>query len=234
MAAKVLNILSGGAAFGLVEELRGPFASATGYQIAGHFGAVGAMKQKLLEGAPCDVLILTQSMIRELQASGHAAHDPCADLGPVSTSIAVRTGDPLPAVADGGQLAGALRAADAIYFPDPALATAGIHFAKVLNQLGISEQVASKLRPFPNGATAMAAMAAHVGSAPIGCTQTTEILATPGVQLAAPLPAGYALATVYTAAATAGAANRQAADELVRLLGGAQSAAQRKAAGFDV
>lgn len=234
MSNNVVHILSGGAAFGLIGKLRDEFENSAGCRIGGHFGAVGAMKQKLLDGEACDVLILTQAMIRDLQASGLADKNHCVDLGPVATSIAIRAGDPQPGVGNGEQLAAALLAADAIYFPDPKLATAGIHFASVLESLRISAQVAAKLRPFPNGATAMAAMAAHAGGAPIGCTQTTEILATPGVQLIAPLPVGYALATVYTAAAATGAQNREAACQLVDLLGAVGSAAQRRAAGFEV
>ena len=94
----------------------------------------------------------------------------------------------------------ALRAADAIYFPDPKLATAGIHFAKVLDRLGIRSELEPRLRPFPNGATAMRALAAAREAHPIGCTQATEILNTPGTTLVAPLPGEFALAMIYTAA----------------------------------
>ena len=51
-------------------------------------------------------------------------------------AIAVRAGDPAPPVGDAAELRAALLAADAIYFPDPKLATAGIHFAKVLDGWG--------------------------------------------------------------------------------------------------
>jgi hypothetical protein len=59
---------------------------------------------------------------------------------------------------------------------------------KVLHGLGIAETVASKLRPFPNGNTAMNAMAACEDPHVIGCTQVTEILITQGVDLVANLP----------------------------------------------
>jgi molybdate transport system substrate-binding protein len=128
----------------------------------------------------------------------------------VPTSIAVRASDPSPRVGDEASLRAALVAADAIYFPDPAKATAGIHFNKVLEKLGIHERIASRIRTFPNGATAMRAMADASGH-PIGCTQATEINATPGVKLVAPLPPGFDLVTVYSGAVSASASDREVA-----------------------
>ena len=45
-----LNILSGGAAQGLVGSLAPTFKALTGFDIAGEFGAVGAMADKLRNG----------------------------------------------------------------------------------------------------------------------------------------------------------------------------------------
>ena len=84
-------------------------------------------------------------------------------------------------------------AADVIYFPDPKQATAGIHFAKVLERLGIAHDVAARLQPHPNGATAMRELSQSRDARPIVCTQVTEILATPGVTLVGPLPKGFEL-----------------------------------------
>jgi len=80
----------------------------------------------------------------------------------------------------------------------------------------------------------MVALAAHGagGAAPIGCTQVTEILAVEGVRLVGPLPAGYELASVYSAAIAQNARNRQAAQALIAILTGPQAAAVRTAAGF--
>ncbi len=46
----------------------------------------------------------------------------------------------------------------------------------------------------------MRALAASTARRPIGCTQETEIRATPGVTLVAALPPGCELVTIYTAA----------------------------------
>jgi molybdate transport system substrate-binding protein len=193
-----LTLLSGGAANGLVAALSAQFKSEAGADIDGTFGAVGAMRDRLIGGASADLLILTAALVAELTRAGHVVAGSAADLGTITTGVAVRSGDPLPAVGDADALRSALRAADGIYFPDPKLATAGIHFAKVLDRLGIADEVAPRLRTFPNGQTAMAALAAVAGGRPIGCTQTTEILNTEGVTLVGDLPPEFALATVYT------------------------------------
>ena len=227
-----LHILSGGAAQGLVSTLSPQFENETGYKIAGTFGAVGAMRDKLLAGEPADLLILTRALIEELSARGHVVAGSAADIGMVHTAVAVRDGDPAPAVADAARLRSALLEADAIYFPDPKLATAGIHFAQVLERLGIAAKTADRLKTFSNGATAMAALAAATSPYPIGCTQVTEILNTPGVRLFAPLPTGYELATTYTAGVTARTRSPEIARQLARLLSGGAAASARKNAGF--
>ena len=65
-----LDILSGGAAQGLVAAVALLFKSETGFDIGGSFGAVGAMRDTLVAGAPADVLILTAALIADLGRDG--------------------------------------------------------------------------------------------------------------------------------------------------------------------
>jgi molybdate transport system substrate-binding protein len=193
-----IRILSGGAAQGLVTALAPEFTRATGCDIDGTFNAVGAMRDKLVAGAAADLMILTRALVAELVRAGHVVDGSTADVGVVLTGVAVRAGDPPPPIDDPAAVRDALRAADAIYFADPKLATAGIHFAKVIDVLGLRDELASRLRPYPNGSTAMRELAAAKSVRPIGCTQVTEILATPGAALVGALPKELELATVYT------------------------------------
>lgn len=224
-----LDILSAGAAQGVVTAL----ATEAGVEIAGSFGAVGAIREKFLGGAPCDIIILTQKQIAELATQRLVLPGSCADLGTVLTGIAVRSGDSLPDVSNEGALRAALLAAAEIYFPDAQKATAGIHFTKVLEALGIISEVAARMRTYPNGATAMRELARASGRA-IGCTQVTEILNTQGVVLVAPLPKAFELATVYAVAVSARAANAEAARRFAALLTAEASCALRAKAGFGI
>ena len=228
-----LALLSAGAAKGLVLALQQRFTEASGAQLQATFGAVGAIREQWLAGAPCDVIILTEKQIDEMAAAGEVAPATCAPLGRVRTGIAVRAGAPLPAIADADGLRQALLVASDLYLPDPVRATAGIHCVDVLRRLGIYAQMESRLRAFPNGATAMAQLAKSSASAPIGCTQITEILYTPGVTLAGALPAELELSTVYAAAVSGRARAPEAARQLVALLAGPDAAKTRRAGGFE-
>ena len=230
---QTLHLLSGGAAQGLVGALESQFLVGQGCAISGEFGAVGVMKDRLLSGEPCDVVILTDALITQLTASGHVVAGSARALGVVQTGIAVKAGEPAPNVDDPAALKAALLAAKGVYFPDAVKSTAGIHFMKVLKALGIDVALGDRLKTFPNGATAMGAMAQAPQSGLIGCTQMTEILHTPGVTWVAPLPSEFELATVYTAAMCTRAANAALATALLDLLSRAESAALRQTAGFE-
>ena len=227
-----LHVSSGGAAQGLMAALAREIEVETGCTLAATFGAVGAIRDKLIAGAPADLVILTRAAIDALQRDGHVVDGSAIDLGIVHTGIAVRTGDPLPNLSSAAALRDALRAADVIHFPDPKLATAGIHFSDVLHQLGIADELAGRIKTFPNGAAAMHALAAVRGGSAIGCTQITEIVATPGIALAGPLPREFELATVYTAAVMTRARLPAEARRLVALLAGPQAAGARTSAGM--
>jgi molybdate transport system substrate-binding protein len=228
-----LKLLSAGAAQGIVAALAGDFLQATGYTVDGTFSAVGAIKEKFLGGARADVVVLTHAQIAELAAAGKLLGDSCADLGRVRTGVAVRSGDALPIIDSVHGLRAALSGAGEVYFPDPQKATAGIHFAKVLQALGIAEETAPRFHAHPNGATAMRELAKSRGANPIGVTQITEIRNTPGVTLVGPLPAEFELATIYAAGVACTAAAPEAARRFVALLTGEISLPRRISAGFE-
>jgi molybdate transport system substrate-binding protein len=228
-----VRLLSGGAAKGLVTPLQDRFRAQTGFAVQGDFGAVGVMRDRLLAGEPCDVVILSQALIDQLARDGHVAAASVTPLGAVKTGVAVKSGEGAPGVGTAAELKSALLAATGIYFPDPQKATAGIHFMKVLKSLGVDEELAARLRPYPNGATAMREMAQSSESGLIGCTQVTEIKYTQGVQLIGLLPPEFELATVYTAAVCTRATQPTAAANLIRLLASSEAAGVRASGGFE-
>lgn len=227
-----LNILSGGAAHGLVANLAPAFKAKTGYDISGEFGAVGAMADKLRNGVGTDIIILTKALVAKLADEKLVFPSSISDVGLVETALAVRDSDPKVVVRNTDDLRAAFLAADAIFVPDIEASTAGIHVAKVLAQLGIAEEVATRLKVYPNGATAMRELAASSTTRPIGCTQSTEIIATKGVELSGSLPKGCELATMYTAGVTTSTVHAGEAQTLIELLASPESREQRARAGF--
>jgi molybdate transport system substrate-binding protein len=227
-----LNILSGGAAQGLVGSVAPAFRAQTGFDIGGEFGAVGAMADRLRKGTPTDIVILTAAIVARLAEEKLVVPTSIRDVGLVETALALRSGDPTISVADAAGLREAFLASDAIFVPDTKVSTAGIHVAKILGQLGIADKVADRLKIFPNGATAMRYLAESDARRPIGCTQSTEIISTNGVVLSGSLPPGCELATMYTAAVTTHAAAAQQAQRLIDLLTAADAQELRVRAGF--
>ena len=79
----------------------------------------------------------------------------------------------------------------------------------------------------------MQALAQADASDAIGCTQVSEIIFAPGVQLAANLPQAFELATVYSAAVCTRATHPDAGAALITLLTSHEAAALRSAGGFE-
>lgn len=227
-----LHLLCAGAAKALLLALQPEFERASGVALRATFGAVGAMRDLLDSGAPCDLVVLTRSMIDALAAAGRVDAASCRDIGWVHTGVAVPANAPAPILADVAGLRVLLASARAIYLPDPLRATAGIHALRVLRELGEAE-TADRLRAQPNGAAAMAAMAHDADPAAVGVTQVSEILYTPGLRLLGVLPPPYALATLYSAAVVKGAPQATQAAYLSSLLTGPAQAPLRQRGGFE-
>jgi molybdate transport system substrate-binding protein len=220
-----LNIISAGAAMGLVKQLLGD-------SVTGSYGAVGAMHDKFLAGEPCDILILARKQLDELIAAGPLTGG-ITDIGFVKTGLAVRSDSPAPRVHDSASLRSALLAASRIYTPDMTKSTAGQHVAKMIHSLGIMDAVKGKLSEHPNGAIAMKTMAADTVGHPLGCTQATEILYTVGVKLTALLPTEYELSTLYSVAVPLRSSHAAAALDVIERLVNPSTVASRQAAGFE-
>jgi molybdate transport system substrate-binding protein len=228
-----LHLLCAGAVQGLVAAIETRFQARTGARIVGRFGAVGAMQEALLGGEPCDVLVVTEPMIAALRASRNLRPESAVILGTVRTGLAVRADAEAPDVADGPALAAALRAAPGIYYPDPLRATAGRHFAKVLRRLGLEQAVAARCHTFANGAAAMRALAASQAAGCLGCTQVSEIIATPGLRALAVLPPGYELVTSYAGAITEASMQATLAAQFLALLGSDETRVLRERCGIE-
>jgi len=229
-----LFVLSGGAAAGVVKGLQTEFEKSSGCQILGTYSAVGVMRDRLIAGAPCDLAILTQSLISQLMESGHILAGTSQSLGIIKTGIAVRTGSVHPDVSSRHALVTAFRQASTIFSPDTEKSTAGIHFMNVLKSLGIAEELKDKFQTYPNGADAMQAMVQSSSPNPIACTQVTEILYTPGIDLVDVLPKEFELATNYTLGVCTDAKNPEAAKLLAQWLTGNVSIELRKKGGFEL
>ncbi len=229
-----LNIFSAGAAQSVVSQIAGKFQRESGNLINAAYGAVGAMKARVVAGEPADVIVLTAAMIDELIQQGLVVAGSRIDLGRVGTGVAVRAGTPLPDVGDARVLRGNLLAATAVMCPDPAIATAGKVVLNVLERLGIAGEVQARLQYFPNGYAAMAHLAQSTGMREMGITQVTEIMANRGVTLVGPLPPELQNIAVYSVGLAVHSTHPERSKEFIRRLTGVNARAVLIAAGFDI
>ena len=234
MRGSKLHLLSAGAAQAVATELMREIRADAGVDVRAIFQPVGMLKDKLLAGESCDVVVSTAAMLEEFARDGRVAGASIATLGRVHTGIAVRSGEDGPLIGTAEQLRASLAAAARVYVPDPERSTAGIHCLKVLRALGLYHGVAPRLASYPNGAAAMAALAKSTEDGSLGCTQVTEIKSTPGVVLVGTLPAEFELATPYAAAVCGSARDPELARRFVNMLAGPDSRELRRAAGFEL
>lgn len=232
-AVRTVNALCAGAAQSLVERAAQEFQETTGARVQCRFGPVGVMRDALLAGAPCDVMIVSDVMMDSLAQAGEIRGDTLAHLGRVGTGFAVPTGDQLPDISTPESLRSTVLSSTGVYLPDPVRATAGIHLVSVLEQLDIYDICAPRLRPFPSGAAGMRALAQAKGVRLVGCAQTSEILHTTGVRLVGVLPEPFQLSTVYTAGVSRYPRDGELSARFVELLSGPRSSGIRLAAGFE-
>src|SRR6266508_1135132 len=95
---KELHLLSAGAAQSIATALIPAFNAATGARVHASFRTVGALKEMLLAGKPCDVLVATAAMLKDLARDGRMVPASIRTLGRVQTGIGVRSGEPVPAI----------------------------------------------------------------------------------------------------------------------------------------
>jgi molybdate transport system substrate-binding protein len=232
-AAAELAVYAAGAVKAVVSELAPEFEAASGHRLRFAFGTVGALRDRVLAGEAADVVVLSEAGLEALARQGKAQREDAAPLGAIEVGLAVRKGAPAPDISSEAALRAALLAAASIGWADPARgATAGTHFARVLDRLGLAETVKAKSVVLPFGIEVIDKVAA--GEIALGVSQSSEIATNPGVTLAGTLPAPFALRTVYTAAVTGGGEPTRvaAARSYARVLASEGAARVFRRAGF--
>src|SRR6266567_3270113 len=188
--AAEIKVLSAGAVKAVIVNMGDQFEKESGHKLSVSFGTVGVTRQKLA-AEPADVAI--DEAIRQ----GSVVAGTRNDIARAGVGVGVKEGAPKPDISTPEAFKQTLLAAKSLVYVDPAQgATSGIHFASVLQRLGIADAVKSKTILWPGG---YAAEAVVKGQAEIVVHQISEILPVKGVTLVGPLPGDLQKITVYSA-----------------------------------
>lgn len=194
--AAEITVLSAAAVQAPITEVAEQFERATGHHVRFEFSTAGGVENKLRAGAHPDVAINDQTRLTALTAGHFVADAPARILGVVQIGVAVRKGGQRPDISSADAFKASLLKAQSVAYGDPLKGpTTGIHFAKVLDQLGLTEIMKPKQMLAPNGLEVMRLVAA--GKAELGITQVSEILHIQADTLVGPLPEALQLKTTY-------------------------------------
>ena len=226
-----LRIWSAGAVKPALEELAPAFQKSTGIPLDVQYAPVGVLMRRLAEGNAPDVLILSVDVVKEVEDKGWVPAGSASALGSVGVGVAVKQGDAMPDVSTPDALRKALLAAKSVTYMDPQKGTSGKHFAAVLEQLGIAEQIRPKTTL---GDVGYVLEPVARGEIELGVQQITEILPVKGAVLVGPLPASLQKVTTYSIMPTAKTGHSAAALQLRQFLQTAEAKAVFRLKGFMV
>jgi molybdate transport system substrate-binding protein len=200
-----------------VEAVIPEFEQAAGQRIVATWATSATLDKRLRAGEAADVLISTRGGIDALISEGKVSPGTRVDIASSVVALAVRTGDARPDISTPDALKRTLLAARSISYSDPAAGgTSGVHFAKVLEQLGIAEAMRARTRfPPPSG---FAASLLATGEVDLAVQQTQELASVPGVQVVGPLPSELQLVTTFAAGIPTSSSQPAAASAFVRFL----------------
>jgi molybdate transport system substrate-binding protein len=224
-----VKVMSSGGLKAVIGGIADAFARASGRKLTPVFGPPAAIKARIENGEAVDVAVLTAPLIDALVGQGKLAA--ATELARSGLGIAVRAGAPKPDIGSVEAFRRTLLAAKSIVATDPAAGGAsGIHFAKVIEQLGIADAVKAKTRL--NSGSYNAEFVAR-GEAELAIQQISEILPVKGAELVGPLPAGVQVTTVFKAAIGTSAGEPAAAQELIAFLKSPEGAQVIAATGME-
>jgi molybdate transport system substrate-binding protein len=230
-SAAEVKVLTAGAFKEVVLALVPNFEKQTGNKVIIDNDTAGGLKKRIEGGAAFDVAVITPAVIDELTDAGKIASGSRVNLATVGVGVVVKEGTPTPNVSTVEAFKSALLAAKSVAYIDPASGgSSGIYIDKLLERLGIADQVRRKAKLKKGGYVAELIVS---GEAELGLHQISEIVPVKGVVLVGPLPKEIQNTTTYAAGLSASSQNKDAAQALVKMLSGPAAATVLKSKGME-
>jgi molybdate transport system substrate-binding protein len=226
--AAEVKVLAGAVMPGVFAELGPQFERVTGHKIVIQYGPGAALRRQIEAGEAFDLAIIASERVDDLIKQGKIAGDTRMDIVRVGIGVAVREGAPKPDISSVDAFKRMLLSVKSVTY-GPADAT-GEHFIKLLDRLGIADQVKGKLKPSGPDRVAQVVAAGEVDLA-IGAGPL--LASAKGVQFVGLFPAELQNWFVNTAGVSATARQPDAARALIKHLTTPEAAAVIRAKGME-
>jgi len=210
----MLTVFSSNGVRAVLLELAPEFERTSGHKLAITFNPANALKEQIVRGDAFDVTILTPPVMDEMVAQKRIAGASVRTIARVGSGLAVKTG---ARKADISTVDGFKRALlDATAIACSKVGASGIRFARVIDELGIGEQVRAKCVYLPGGLTGDLVARGEVD---LAVQLMSELAAVEGgIDILGPFPESLQEYTVMVAGVSAAAREPAAAKALVELL----------------
>ena len=214
-----------------LEELAPQFEKASGHKLNITWATAAILVKRVQGGESADLMVLTKQGLNALTKDNKASAGPDAAFASSGIAMVVKKGAPKPDISTPESFKQTLLKAKAIAYSDPAHGGAsGVYLTKLLERMGIAEQMKPKTRhPPPSGNTALLVLN---GEADLAIQQEPEVISVAGVDLVGPLPAELNNITIYAAGVGAGTQQAEAANALIEFLHTPEAQAVVKAKGL--
>jgi molybdate transport system substrate-binding protein len=232
--AAEIKVLSALAMMPVMEDLGPRFERASGHKLAITFATVGEAVKRVQGGETVDVAVLPRQGIDTFVKDGKAAAGNVTLVATSGNGVAVRKGAPKPDVSSPEALKRTLLAAKSITYTHPVHGgTSGPHIIKVLERLGIADEMKAKtIFPKIAGGAAVGALVAS-GEAEIGLQQIQELIPVSGIEIVGPLPGELQNNLVFAATVMGGAKDVEASKAFVNFLRTPEAVTIIKAKGME-